>query len=465
MQISILSGIYTDEESDIRTAFPLNLIPVPGKNGVSNGYLRPADGLVQFGTGPGIDRGGINWNDVCYRVMGTKLVSISEAGVSTVLGDVGGVGQVSLTYSTDLLAIASGGNLFYWDGATLTQVTDVDLGVVLDVMFVDGYFMTTDGTNLVVTDLNNPLAVDPFKYGSAEVDPDPLLAVAKLRNEVHAIGRYTIEVFQNVGGAVFPFQRINGGHIRKGSIGTHSNCIFLNTIAFLGSGKEESPSIYLGDSATAARIATREIDLILQEYTEEQLSKVVLEAKVDKGHNLLLIHLSDRTLVYDASATGAFDRPVWFVLGSELNGGQYRAKNLVWCYDKWLFGDPQAARHGFLSTSLSSHYGEIIGWEFGTQIIYTEGKGAIIHDLELVALPGRVELGKEPKISTSFSLDGETWSQEIYIDAGKIGNRTKRIVWFKQGFIRNWRIQRFRGTSDVRLSIARLEAFVEALNG
>jgi hypothetical protein len=57
----------------------------------------------------------------------------------------------------------------------------------------------------VVTELSNPLAVNPLKYGSSEVDPDPVVALIKLRNEVYALNRNTIEVFDNVGGELFPF--------------------------------------------------------------------------------------------------------------------------------------------------------------------------------------------------------------------------------------------------------------------
>jgi hypothetical protein len=107
-----------------------------------------------------------------------------------------------MDYSFDRLAIASGGRLYYWNG-TLTQVTDPDLGVVLDVVWVDGYFMTTDGESLVVTELSDPTQVNPLKYGSSEVDPDPVVALLKLRNEVYALNRNTIEVFDNVGGEFF----------------------------------------------------------------------------------------------------------------------------------------------------------------------------------------------------------------------------------------------------------------------
>ncbi|HSG19489.1 MAG TPA: hypothetical protein VLA31_01860, partial [Burkholderiaceae bacterium] len=117
MQIPLLNGIFTDSSPDVRTSYPVNLVPVPKASGVSNEYLRPADGLIAQGTGPGTDRGGINWNGVCYRVMGSKLVTVSSTGVVTVLGDVGGSASelVVMDYSFDLLGIVSGGSLWFWN--------------------------------------------------------------------------------------------------------------------------------------------------------------------------------------------------------------------------------------------------------------------------------------------------------------------------------------------------------------
>ena len=468
MQIEILSGIYTDNGPDLRTAYPVNLLPVPMNSGISSGYLRPGDGIVANGTGPGVDRGGVNWNGICYRVMGTSLVTVSATGVVTVLGDVGGPvdSLVTFDYSFDLLAIASGTRLYYWDpiASTLTQNTDPDLGIVLDVVWVDGYFMTTDGEFLVVTELSNPLAVNPLKYGSSEVDPDPVVALLKLRNEVYALNRNTIEVFDNVGGEFFPFQRIDGAQIQKGVVGTFACCVYTEQIAFLGSGRNEAPGIYMGANATANKISTQEIDDILLNYTEAQLATVKLEARNDKAHQHLYVHLPDRTLVFDGAATQALQQPVWFVLTSTVVGfSQYRARNLVWAYDKWLVGDPQSSNVGYLVDTISTHWGQKVRWEFGTQIVYNEGNGALFHELELVSLTGRVALGVNPQISTSYSLDGLSWSQDRYINVGTIGTTKKRIVWFQQGNMRNWRIQRFRGDSDSHMSFARLEAQIEAL--
>ena len=466
MQIPILNGIYADSAPELRTAYPVNFVPVPKKSGISNGFLRPGDGIVANGTGPGIDRGGINWQGDLYRVMGTKLVEISSAGVVTELGDVGGPTNTLVTfdYSFDRLAIASGGRLYYWDGSTLTQVTDPDLGVVLDVVWVDGYFMTTDGEFLVVTELNDPTQVNPLKYGSSEVDPDPVVALLKLRNEVYALNLNTIEVFDNVGGELFPFARIDGAQITKGVVGTFACCVYVDRIAFLGGGRNEAPGIYLGVSAQTQKISTQEIDTLLLNYTEAQLATVKLEARNDKAHEHLYVHLPDRTVVYDAAATEALQEQVWFTLTtSVVEFSQYRARNLVYAYDKWLVGDPQSSSIGYLVQDTGHHWGEQVRWEFGTLIVYNESNGAIFNRLELVSLTGSVSLGTNPQISTSYSVDGLAWSQDRSIAVGTIGSTSKRLAWFQQGHMRNWRIQRFRGDSDAHVSFMRLEAQIEAL--
>jgi len=398
--------------------------------------------------------------------MGSKLVEISSAGVVTVLGDVGNVSDqlVTFDYSFDLLAIASDQNLFYWSGTTLTQVTDPDLGVVLDVVWVDGYFMTTDGEFLVVTELSNPLSVNPLKYGSSEVDPDPVVALLKLRNEVYALNRNTVEVFDNTGGELFPFERIDGAQLQKGVVGTQACCVFIERIAFLGSGRNEAPGIYVGASATTQKVSTQEIDNILLQYTEAQLALVKLEARNDKSHQHLYVHLPDQTLVYDAAASEALQTPVWFILVSTLVGlAQYKARNMVYAYDKWLVGDPQSSSIGYLVQDTGHHWGQQVRWEFGTLIAYNESNGAIFNELELVSLTGSIAIGKNPQISTSYSLDGKTYSQEKFISVGTIGNTKKRLTWFQQGHMRNWRIQRFRGDSDAHVSYVRLEAQIESL--
>lgn len=464
--IPILSGIYANGSPDFRTAYPVNMVPVPMATGISEAYLRPADGLVSLGVlGPGVGRGGINWNGALYRVMGPFLVRIDPLGNVTTIGNVGDDGKpVTFDYSFDQMCIASCGNLYYSNGTTLVQNVDPDLGTVVDVVWVDGYFFTTDGEFLVVTELNDPLAVNPLKYASSEADPDAVVALLKVRNEVGVLNRFTIEVFDNVGGVGFPFQRIEGAQIMKGCVGTHACCIYQEAMAFLGGGRNEAPGVYVGVNATAQKVSSREVDEILATFTEAQLATAVLEARNDRGHELLYVHLPDRTLVFDGAASKALGGAVWFVLTSSLQGlAQYRARWFVYAYDGWQVCDTATAAFGRTTQDVSTHWGDRVRWEFSTPIVYNESKGAIFNALELVALPGAPAFGVSPVVSTDYSLDGVTWSIPHTIGVGTLGQRTKRIEWRRQGSMRNWRIQRFRGDSQAHLPVARLEADLEPL--
>lgn len=464
MQIPIVNGIYSDGAADYRTRYPRNLVPVPKQQGVSQGYLRPADGVVQNGTGPGIGRGGINWNGTLYRVMGTKLCTVAEDGTVSVLGDVGEGGQCTLDYSFDRLGIVSGGRLYFWTGTALVQVTDPDLGTVLDTRWAAGYWVCTDGDVAVVTDLTDPTSVNPLRYGSAESDPDPIKAVDQLHNEVYLLGRHTIQVSQNVGGDNYPFQDIPGAQINKGIVGTYAYADYQSTYAFVGSGRNEAVAVYMVVPGDVQKISTREIDQLLKGYTEAQLSTVVVESRLYDGHEHLHIHLPDQCLVYDHEASQVVGEAVWFIADSgTLTPTLYRARNLVWCYGRWNCEDPASTAVGYLSNDVGTHWGADVGWEFGTTVAYVDGNDANMLELELVTIPGRAALGADPVVWTSHSHDGITWSMERPKAVGKQGERTKRLAWRKCGRIRHQRMQRFRGMSDCRASFVRLEVQVEPL--
>jgi hypothetical protein len=378
---------------------------------------------------------------------------------------VGGTGLVTFDYSFDYLAVASSGKFFLYKPATgLQQVTDPDLGTVLDFVWVDGYFMTTDGTYLVITELNDPFSVNPLKYGSSEADPDPIVALMKVKNEVYALNRNTIEVFNNVGGSLFPFQRVEGAQVQRGVVGTNACCLFMDTIAFLGGGRNESVGVWVISAGIAEKVSSREMDQILADYTEAELSLVHLESRVNKDFRQLYIHLPDQTLVFDGASTAKAGTPVWYILTTSIvEKAEYRAQNFIWIYNRWIVGDTKSVNFGYLTDTLSSHWGELNGWEFSTVIVYNESRGLIFHELELIALTGNAIFGADPSIWTSYTEDGRTWSQERVCKAGLTGVRGKRLSWLRQGRMRQWRAQKFRGTSDAQLAIARLEARIEPL--
>jgi hypothetical protein len=462
MQIPILRGVYT-EGNDWRASYPVNMVPVPINTGISEGYLRNAEGIVQLAAGAGASRGGIVWNGVVYRVIGGNLVSISNDGAATIIGAISGTDRAIMDYGFDYLAICADGKLWLYDGINLAQVTDPDLGAANAVVWVDGYYMTTDGEFLVVTELNDPFAVNPLKYGSSEADPDPVTALLKIRNEVYALNRNTIEVFNNIGGTLFPFARVEGAQIQKGCIGRDAACVFEDALAFIGSGRNEPPAVYMGLNGGAEKISTRDIDALLATYTEAELATAAMQDRAYLGHAHLIIDLPRHTLVYDFTASQASQAQVWFFLASSANGeGPWAADSVLWAGDRWQVAHPLTGAIGYLTDTTAHHWGQVVGWKFATPVLYNDSKTAVVHDLEIVALTGLSAEGVNPSISVQWSSDGGTWSVPKWIGAGGAGTR-KRIMWRGLGMFRNWRVFRFAGTSETVLTPTRLEATLEAL--
>lgn len=460
VQLSIVSGVTSNESAEFELAYPVNLEPIIVNSRISRGQLRTVAGAVTIGNGPGIDRGGIDWNGVCYRVMGTKLVTVTPMGLVTVLGDVGGSGPVSLDYSFDKLIVRSGTKLFYWTGTALTQVVDEDLGVCLDAMWIDGYTMSTDGTSVVVTELNDPYEVKPAKYGSAEADPDPITGLIKVRGEAYVLNRHTIQVLGNQGGNGFPYVSIRGATIPTGCVSASAKTLFGNTFAFVGSGRGDALGVYVAGQGTANKISTRSVDDALAAEADPQA--IVLERRVGRDELRLLVHLKDETWVFLAKATEAAGEPIWLRCQSG-TGQTYRVRNAVEIGGKSIVGDATGTTLGLLDSTVSAHFGEAAQWQFDAGFVYNDAKGAIIDRVELVSLSGRGDESQGSAAFMSITRDGRYFTQERSVSLGKLGERTKRIEWRPHFRMRNYAAFRFRGFSKALGGFAACEVTARPL--
>jgi stabilization protein len=464
--IPILKGVYSSAYADFIESFPTNLEPEFVETGLSKGYLKSSPGITAIeDTGPGADRGSITWRGVCYRVMGSKLVKVVGETI-TVLGDVRDNGlPVTMDFSFDRLGIASNLQLYYWnDTDGLQRVTDPDLGDVIDMLWIDGYWMTTDGTSIVVTELNNPFSVNPSKYGSSEEDPDPIVALRKVRGEVYAVNTNTIENFQNVGGNGFPFQRNSGALIPTGSVGTHASAYFIETFAFVGCARNEALSVYLAGNGEAISISTPQIDREIARLTDAEKVLIEMESRVETAEQRLLIHLPSKTLVYYRQASAQAGTPIWTILasgkGCEL---PYDGKHLALADGRWLMGNADG-NVGYLDNTVETHFGNVAGWRFDTAFLYNGSRGGIIKSAELVGLPGRAPFTElNPTVFLSVTRDGATWSVERAISMGAFGERRKRVQWRPKLRFSNYVGFRFRGSNTSIASWARLEADIEPL--
>ncbi|MDT0507532.1 packaged DNA stabilization protein [Novosphingobium sp. MMS21-SN21R] len=370
----------------------------------------------------------------------------------TDIGDVGNdYRSVGFDYGFDRLAIRSADKLFYWTGAALIEVTDPDLGLAKDMVWSDGYYVTSDGQYIVATQLNDPTAVDPIKYGSAEEDPDMITGLLRFREEIYAFGRNTIQVFQNVGGNGFPFANVPGATIPYGCVSASAKCLVGGTFAFVGGARDEPLSVYVETGGNASRISTREIDDMLNAEGSPEL--IELEARVFGEERQLLVHLQDKTLGIALGTSTEGEQGAWFILNSG-RLAPYRLRRAVWCYGKHIVGDRDSAQLGVL-TEAPEHFGDGADWQFDTALMFNDGKAFLVNEVEL--------FGQFPTVPNavflSMSRDAVVYSREV--SRRMMGRRDERMRWTVGARCPTLAAMRFRGRG--RYAFSRCEMTGEPL--
>ena len=260
-QLPIANGFYVSDSLPIAAQECTNWYPnIAQGQALSPETLFGTPGLVELASSGTLDnenRGAHEMAGKPYFVNGTRLYRLDESGTAdnpiydlVFINDIDGTGRVSIADNgTQLMVLVPGGNGYIYNHVTdaFAQITDTDFtanGNPQHVVFVDGYFcVTTDTKKFIVSALNDGLSYNALDFGTAESDPDDIVAPIVFRNQLFIAGGQTIESFQNIGGADFPFQR-TGLYLSKGVKAPFSLVNSQNTFMFVGGGENEGPAIW-----------------------------------------------------------------------------------------------------------------------------------------------------------------------------------------------------------------------------
>lgn len=403
-------------------------------------YLLTHPGLKSFGESEGTTRGG-QWNDrfeAHYRVSGARMVDIDESGNSTLLGNVPGTSQARMANSFNNQAVVAENRLYYYNPTDgFREITDPNLGNPIDITWVDGYFFFTDGENIYHTKITDEEQIDPLQFSTASFIPDRTIGVLKDKdNQVLVFGRFSVEYFVNRATENFAFQRISSKAQKIGIVGTNCKIELGGRIFILGGRQNENPSFYELGVGQVSRIATREIDLILEGYSEQELAEAVLEPRTERGEVFIICHLRNDTLAYNVTTAQRIGPgPAWFVLKSGVETDLvWRAKDGV--YDprisRWIYGDRVDNRLGELDEDTATQYGDCIECIAYSPLFDLEG--ASIDELEIQTVPGFAS--EEFSVSVAITRDGVRYTQE-YFETYSDGNNDldRRYILRRLGYI------------------------------
>ena len=468
VQLPIANGFYVSDSLPISAQECTNWYPnVVQGVGLSQETLFGTDGVVQLASSGEIEqqnRGAHVMAGKPYFVNGKRLYRLDETSEGyelVTLGVVDGSDRVSMADNgTQLLVLSpeSKGYVYNVLTDTYVMITDSDFyinGTPSAVVFIDGYFLlTTFSRKFIVSAINDGLSYNALDFGTAESDPDNIVAPVVFKNQLFIAGSQTFEAFQNIGGEDFPFQR-TGLFLQKGCYAANSLINAQDTFMWVGGGENEGPAIWALEGNSTVKVSTTAIDSLLNNLTEDEIKDIFAWSYASKGAYFIGFALPSTTLVYDTTSKRWHERKS--ILNDTL--GVLRVSSIVKAYNKILCGDIIDGRIGELSPDVYTEYGSAIVRRVATQPFQNNMESAFFPSLELTVESGvGNDAVEDPQITLERSKDGKTWSAPIARSIGKVGEYTRRAIWRRNGRASRFEVFRFTLTDAVKPVIIQLTA-------
>lgn len=400
-------------------------------------------------------RAAITLNGTLYSVAGDTFYSVNSAGTPTSIGTLTGTGNVDIGKNTSQIAILVEPDLWVFDGATLTQVSDADFtsrgAKRMAVMDSYGAFIEPDSGRWFICDLDDFTVYDPLDFATAEGAPDNLLSIESNNRQFVLIGEDSIELWDNVGGSGFPFERIPNGFIENGCGAANATCTADNTV------------YYIDQDRLARRLEGNVPRRISHDGVEQQWQgySTIADAEaysyVHDGHTFVVFRFptAGATWVYDINTQEWHERESY-------GHDHWRAAWVVKAYNKTLVGDTQSGNIGEIDSTTYTEWGDILSREATTGVVYAENRWAFCDRLELDMEVGQgTETGQglDPVVMLEISDNGGVDFRSLPSRRlGGTGASRTRVHWDGMGRTRE-RVHKIRVTDPVPFIInaARLD--------
>ena len=424
-QFALMKGSKTSEDARYLDALPVNMTPIPAQTNNASGYLRSFKGIELLFECDGPSMGGL-YNDLLqkeYRILGHKLYEDDK-----VVGDLVNPVMANVCHSPNRQAFVDDGKLKFFSNGQITELKNwtkaekpgpneppfFDLTGVIDVDRHQGRFVWLNKKRFGATSLENeqrPDFVAPFY--SPESDPDNNKAIRSCFGKYVAVfGRHTTEFFSLTGDANNLYQTQKNMETQCGIVATPAVCLFGESFAAIGSGKNEALGVVVISPGKYQKISTATIDIILAKYKESELSEALIEYVTRDDQALLLVHLPNETLGYQTKQNS------WFQLKSDIRGdAPYTGRHILYNHDKGLtIGDRNQGRVGVLTDKVCSQYDELVEHLLYTPFIQVNAKrGKVpLYDLGFSSITGHV--AKAQRLYISITFDGMHYGNERTIE-------------------------------------------------
>lgn len=360
-------------------------------------------------------RGGILVGSLAYVAVGTKIVTVTSAGVVTVAGTLPGTAKVTFARNNaatpDIQCVSPGDGAFaVTSGSVIAFTGGGNLPAPTAVCGMDGYFFWLIGDNRIFAAGPNSTTVNALTFITMQSRPTGnALRVVPYQGLLFAFATKFIEVYSNTANAfpAFPFTRlsvIDAGLFGRNAIaGWEDGFGQLYWVA-------DDCGVYRLNGAAPDKVSPPDLDRLIQAITNAD----TLEASVYESSGKKFFVLSCPAWTWEFNTnTGKWNERDSFSAGLY---SRWRGTLSLNAFGKWLTGDQLSTRLLYVDPTTNQDNGSPMRWRMESAAVSRFPNRTVVAraDFNFVTGVGRsssnTQTGNDPQVGISISHDdGLTW--------------------------------------------------------
>ena len=263
------------------------LVPTPGMTS----RVTPSAGQFIRGV---FSRSGVQ-DGLLFVVAGSTLYSIDTSWAATACGTILGTGRVLMDALGANLILLGSGNLYQWDGTTLTQTVDPDFPADAYTLasLADRILSSARGSDTfdwsAVGDASNWPATG---FAASARYPDEIRAQAEIGGDLFHFGAATTQPWRAVGGVDSEaFDVLGSIIINRGIVGRDAWARLDSYAMFVG----DDRALYELNGYVPQRVVNRALEIAMEAFTEAEISTTQCFSYLNGSHSTFIARLPDGT--------------------------------------------------------------------------------------------------------------------------------------------------------------------------
>lgn len=473
MRIPLLSGAYSARSFISNAQRCVNLFPENNPSDTeppTQVTHYPTPGLRLLGSPPiqGAGRGLYrSTHGDLFAVVGSSVYYVAPDWSFTKLGNIAaGSTPVSMSDNgVNSIVLVDGtinGYQFTIDSPfTMTPINDPAFFGSVRADFLDTFmlFVRPDSDQWYCT-LSDQIAFDGLDIASKSGGADYIATLIVKHREAWILGKFTSEVWSNVGGLDFPFAPLPGVFIDHGCIAPYSVSKYDVSVFWLSQDSQGKAIVMKSAGYQAKRISTHAIEYELQNY--QKIDDAIGYVYQQGGHTfyVLIFPSADKTWVYD-DATNQWHEWNWVDNNGKLH--RHRSNAYSFAYNENVVIDYQFGHLYALDPNVYTDNGQPIVRIRSFPHMVNDGKRvayrSLIADVESGSITGHATEGvtvsdfnwdfnndfganpstlDAPEITLRYSDDrGKSYSGSIKQLLGSTGQYNESPIWQPLGMARD----------------------------